>query len=281
MKLSNKTPTNKQCYEEWLRRAKIFNFDTCVSYDLGSVGDGIPEASLEAFYRNELDQTRLGLPFKVTTVVTPDCALLLMDLLTDDPNKPEHVGGGLLYLLLVNVRINDSSFKAISFGVTGWNKVADSSADVNAIAFATYIARGKGWINLDGPDLKRHSGLFAPYIGKAMTLIMSLNTPDRFILETAPVNTGVRSKNYIPRSHQRPEYILLHPGVIRQYMKTEHEIMGKTRCGHERRAHNRTYPDDPIKFPKAHGKTVRIDAMWIGTTEAVVGDRRYKVILDV
>ena len=43
---------------------------------------------------------------------------------------------------------------------------------------------------------------------------------------------------------------------------------------------NTTYPDDAVRYPNAHGKTIKIASTWIGSTESTVGDKKYKVILD-
>ena len=48
---------------------------------------------------------------------------------------------------------------------------------------------------------------------------------------------------------------------------------------HERRAHPRTFRSD--RFKQMKGKTIMIPAKWIGTSEKIVGNKQYKVMLDM
>jgi len=103
--------------------------------------------------------------------------------------------------------------------------------------------------------------------------IYELNTTDRFIVEVTNRKNKKKGSKY-----SMPEYILLKPGEIRKKLGlSEHQ--GGTKRVHERRAHLRKYPDDKIRFPKAHGKLVRIPAVWIGQSEGISGNKHYKVIL--
>ena len=111
----------------------------------------------------------------------------------------------------------------------------------------------------------------------AYRVIVELNTVDRFIVKSTSVKTS-KTKDY-PRFRQQPQYIILKPNEIREKLNLKSEE-GTTKRVHERRGHVRTYPDDKVKYPKAHGKHVWIKASWVGVSEATVGDRHYKVILD-
>ena len=103
--------------------------------------------------------------------------------------------------------------------------------------------------------------------------IYELNTTDRFIVEVTNRKNKKKGGKY-----SMPEYILLKPGEIRKKLGlSEHQ--GGTKRVHERRAHLRKYPDDKIRFPKAHGKIVQIPAVWIGQSEGISGNKHYKVIL--
>lgn len=108
---------------------------------------------------------------------------------------------------------------------------------------------------------------------------MTLNSPNRFILETAPLKIKKQKKaGLIPRSHQRPKYTLLKPKEIRKQMGiTDPETTG-SRKPHERRAHPRRLTSE--KFTKMQGKIITIPATWIGPSESIVGKRKYKVLLD-
>jgi hypothetical protein len=112
--------------------------------------------------------------------------------------------------------------------------------------------------------------------------LAEINTVDRFVLEISPRKKKVKKgkPGYIPKVHERPEYILLKPKEIRKYLNTSHEMTNGKKAVHERRGHPRTYPDDKERFPNVHGKTIWIDAVWCGTSEVVIKDKKYKVILD-
>ena len=119
----------------------------------------------------------------------------------------------------------------------------------------------------------------------AIEELISIYTHKHFVLETAPVNPKLHPKK-IPRVHQRPSYTILDARTIRKKMGTleQHEQLleeGRTRNSpipHERRRH-------PRKLTVASGykedKTIIIPAMWIGQSEAKVGNKVYKVRLDI
>lgn len=113
----------------------------------------------------------------------------------------------------------------------------------------------------------------------AIEELMSMNTPDRFILRNAPLNPRKRGKKApkLLRSHERPIYTLRTPAEIREVM----ELPASTRAVHERRRHVRRYPDDPIQWPNMHGLSKVIPAAWVGPSDSTVKKRRYKVMLDL
>lgn len=100
---------------------------------------------------------------------------------------------------------------------------------------------------------------------------------DHFVLENSPVPMK-RGKLPIARSHQRPQYTILHPNEIRSQMKLPLPGDG-TVAPHERRAHKHTFVDE--RFKKMKGKTIVYPSTWVGVSESVVGKRRYKVLLDI
>jgi hypothetical protein len=257
---------------------KIFNFENLIGYntktaqeDAKAFGDRITKNFLE----QPLDDNMLGLPFHNTTIVTPDSATMFQAI--------EGIGHAYMFISIINVA-NDP-VESVHWFISGLVMRPNELTRINDLRIAVHrfsISMGNLKYQNVLPRVQtpeNASAIALPVIGKALSLIMTLNTPDRFIMEVSPVKTDVRSPKYIPKSHQRPEYIILHPHVIRHYMKTESDVEGHKRRGHERRGHLRRYPNDPIRFPKAHGKTIQILPLWIGRTEATVGDRHYKVIL--
>jgi hypothetical protein len=118
----------------------------------------------------------------------------------------------------------------------------------------------------------------------ALEELMTLFTPERFILETKPVLTDKQARllakgKKIPRSDQRPIYTILTPGEIRDKIevKLQDQIDKKSPIPHERRAHLR-------RLRKESGykedKIIRVKASWIGVSEKTVGNKRYRVVLE-
>ena len=112
----------------------------------------------------------------------------------------------------------------------------------------------------------------------AMQEIMLLNNlENKFILEEKPIKPKVK-KGMIARSHQRPKYIILEPKTIRKRMGLP--ATGKAlEEGYERRRHYRTYRND--RYVNVQGKTVIIEATWVGPSEKQIGKKIYKVRLDL
>ena len=113
--------------------------------------------------------------------------------------------------------------------------------------------------------------------------VMYINSPGRFILERKPLHlqAAKRQKNQsrIPRSPDRPVYTILEPGKIRERMKLPTPSQGGSVEPHQRRRHFRKLNSD--KFVHRKGQTVVVKACWVGPTEAVVGNHRYKVLVDL
>lgn len=132
--------------------------------------------------------------------------------------------------------------------------------------------------------------------------IMYIQSPSRFILKSTPLNIKNKKKSKkIPRSHQRPMYTVLKPEEIREKLNITHSHGtggSRTVRVHERRRHWRYLSDDyyaydkngdrlpPLIIPtgKRRGeiyyKKTYVPATWVGKSEAVVGNKRYKVVLD-
>lgn len=131
-------------------------------------------------------------------------------------------------------------------------------------------------------------------VAVAMQEIMLVNTPERFIVEDLSpeaFRAGLRAEKRerrardpkttpVLRSPARPIYVLLKPDEIRERFHFPTPDGGLKRA-HERRRHLRTYPDDPARWPQAHGRVVIVPATWVGPSEVKVNKRRYRVMLDV
>ncbi len=99
--------------------------------------------------------------------------------------------------------------------------------------------------------------------------------PKHFILEEKPSKI---SKQKIPRSHLRPVYTLLTPDKIRKKLMIPGNGNDTKRTSHERSGHYRTLKHE--RFGNNVGKRIWIKPTWIGPSEAKIGNKFYRVILD-
>ncbi len=117
----------------------------------------------------------------------------------------------------------------------------------------------------------------------AMMEMALANLPSNFIVEITNAKAELKKRKRdakIPRSQNRPIYILAPPKEIRRVMRLpEPGAEGGPRTPHERRAHPRTFRSE--KFTKMKGKTIIIPATWVGPSASVVGNRSYKVRIDL
>ncbi len=121
----------------------------------------------------------------------------------------------------------------------------------------------------------------------ALQEVMLLNDPETFILESTPLSAINRKPvslkpgqvRRIARTNERPTYTILKPHEIRERMKLPMPTGRRTVTPHERRSHLRTLRSEFFR-PANRGKQILIPASWIGPSETVVGNRRYRVVLD-
>jgi hypothetical protein len=117
----------------------------------------------------------------------------------------------------------------------------------------------------------------------ALSEVFWFNNPTRFVVESTPAKMKPHTgpQRGVRRSHNRPVYTLLTPKEIRERLLPEEEGAGSgiKKTPHERRRHFRTLHSE--RFVNMQGKTITIPACWIGPSEAVKGNRRYKVMLDL
>lgn len=111
--------------------------------------------------------------------------------------------------------------------------------------------------------------------------IIALSNPRYFVLEETPENKSKKTNNKkIPRSNQRPIFTCLDPSNIRQKLNLKNPEGQKRNspAPHERRRHLR-------KLRKESGykedKIISVKATWIGTSEKKVGNKKYRVRLDI
>jgi hypothetical protein len=120
---------------------------------------------------------------------------------------------------------------------------------------------------------------------RAVIGILIINEPACFIVEERLLNEPRSSNLPITRSTDKPHFIVLTPHQIRtRFMSlsdtpSSEDDDTKHVTPHERRGHYRTLRSE--RYKAARGRTIWIDPVWVGPTEAIKGKNRYLVRLDL
>lgn len=128
-------------------------------------------------------------------------------------------------------------------------------------------------------------------VSAALQEACALCDPETFILEEAPlswVRREQRDGGYeramarcgLRGSHERPVYRVLKPRHARERMGIEapDDVLHGARRPHERRGHWRLLKAE--RFTKKRGQRVWVSPCWVGPSQSVRGNRRYRVVLD-
>jgi hypothetical protein len=110
--------------------------------------------------------------------------------------------------------------------------------------------------------------------------IMWFNAPNRFVFETSPVRVArnhLRSGRVL-RSHERPQYTLVTPHEARVKLGLA-EPTGRHPTPHARRKHYRKLSSE--RFTHKQGQVITVPACWVGPSEVVRGNKRYRVLLEL
>ena len=142
--------------------------------------------------------------------------------------------------------------------------------------------------------------------------LLYFQNPNKFILRTANVGATKRAKkrnknrpDRIPRSPDKPIYTILRPDEIRERMGIQnftdgvsHEQRRHITMPFERRRHWRYLSHEKFRYSKDgkpvepkviptgqrrgeyYYKRVDVPATWVGTSERIIGNKHYKVILN-
>jgi len=156
--------------------------------------------------------------------------------------------------------------------------------------FSVIGNKGQEWIDpLSSPDdFRRESKRLREYMGPLLGRIMMFNNPKFFVVEDTPptYKAEVARRKRRPRLGARPwpsgvrkTYTFLTPAKIRERMRLPGMLKGLAPSSHERRRHLRRLRSP--KFTHKQGQVVIVKACWVGPSEAVVDNHRYRVLLDV
>jgi len=165
-----------------------------------------------------------------------------------------------------------------------WGKV-DLALPGDVVLQGEGTLQNEEYLPNDDPDLSKWADMF---LVDAVNKIKRINNANLLILEESPVKQKQSTKK-IKRSHQRPKYTVLSPKVIREKMRIKQQTNSKS--SHERRAHIRYYRSEkfsengtlPVKYcPNGlpYYKRTFVESTWVGEKEKIVGNKKYRVILD-
>lgn len=201
----------------------------------------------------------------------------------------------------ISLCLSQLRFKDMNVG----NRTA--SADIDGIFMARGNKRRISVKSISDAELKKYpegSRIIDGMLNDAMVSMYQvslINHPDNFILETTTPKNMKKTGKKIPRAHQRPQYTLLKPHAIREIMRLpQQEGTGRRkRGGGDVRAHMHFLKHPKFRFDpktgmelepkpiphgphkgKPHYRTKFIPAHWRGPSEAIVGNKVYRVVLD-
>lgn len=161
--------------------------------------------------------------------------------------------------------------------------------EINAQVFGLILATKNGKKKvIDGNQLQDDPLLqqaIRGIIGNVVTAIeelaLALRSGDRFFLESLPNKPRPAKTGRILRSHDRPRYVILRPQQILEKLSRGKalSVIHTGKQAHPRRQHWRHLRSE--KFSQKRGQRVLIPAHWVGPSEVLSGQTRYRVRLDI
>lgn len=123
-------------------------------------------------------------------------------------------------------------------------------------------------------------------INIALAVIERITEPSQFIVEEAPLSVPIEGPwvegDYAAPAAARPRYRLLDLGATKRILRSNENLepMGEAKHNtpHERRAHWKELRSERFRFKR--GQRVLVRACWVGSTERIEGQTRYRVLLD-
>jgi len=110
-----------------------------------------------------------------------------------------------------------------------------------------------------------------------LEIVKAISSPKLFVVaEGSAKGFGVGKR--VARSHQRPRHTVLNLGQIQKRYGLSGTGTGASKVAHPRRAHVRILRSG--RYGGNVGKRVRVRSTWVGPTEARVGNKVYRVLLD-
>ena len=280
-KLAGIIERHYKMFKPWIKKTSLFDFTEA------KLADEIkkdPNISWEFF-----------LPFSTITLIHKNACLTLID------SEKDQVGFYKKRYYISFFPTKMSTQFVISYG-----EVIGSIADPKRFSIEPTLEQlvRKDKILIDDPGIyfsNENADLrfvVSSLVISSLKLIDSLNQPNNFIFEEKNSKMNMfRNKNKLARSKARPIYTILTPNQIHKRLGAETDYNDNIShlTSHPRRRHKRWLRDEKYRFDskgellepqfcpkgKLYYKTSIIPATWVGIKEAVVGNKRYKVRLDL
>jgi len=251
-----------------------------------------------------------AIPFPITAIEDPASLIILMD----EEEGQLGFGSRRKFIEVIPLLVNETAFSdgdpdfnpleaasasfnvdpasavTISFGhIENGRFTEDGSYMEGAVERIIFADKNKVHYNLKVSEMPREHAKVIYENGirnvfTALEEILAIYTKDSFVFEEQPVTTKPNKNKKILRSHQRPLFTILKPVEIRTKLQinTPHSDTPTGRSSpiaHERRRHPRRLVSEKGYFKK--DKIVVIPATWIGESEKRIGNKFYRVRLDV
>lgn len=264
-----------------LRQARIFN--------LGDrTAETLPYEPREAF-----DTDTFFLPFPTVALCDDQSCVILEDVDEKDRTAERpHVGAKPRRRFLIGIcTAHPASIASCKKAGMPWDEnrnnglfVVGAMEDLRREAIGeqkTWVAgmEQKVWVVR---DLRAEESRIEPdptHISSAIEQALFINQPKNIVIEITATKQRPEKPPRLLREHERPAYTLLRPQEARKLMGLPGPEAGSKKIPHERRAHYRRLESEFYTHKK--GQTIVVASCWIGPKEAVVGNKKYRVIVDL
>lgn len=113
----------------------------------------------------------------------------------------------------------------------------------------------------------------------AIASLLLMNSPGNWVVRREHVKARPVQMGKVPRSDQRPRYIVVADREIERVIRDPNEANKGTVKPHRRRAHTHLLKSE--RFTWKRGERVFVKAAWVGPQQAEYGGERYRVCLDL
>lgn len=141
------------------------------------------------------------------------------------------------------------------------------------------ICKLRGVHSAFGQLTDRESDALQQQMSHGPQALQLVNSPGNWIVKRENVTARPVQKGRVPRSDQRPRYIVVSDKEIERVIRDPNPANVGTVRPHRRRAHSHLLKSE--RFTWKRGQRVFVKACWVGPETAEYGGERYSVCLDL